>query len=515
MENQINFMNILTVVIALVATLVGLGLGYYLRVLIALSKKGSMELEIKNLMVSAKEEAQKIIDKAQEKAEERIQVLEQEEKEKSENLKRLEERLIKKEDSLEAKEKELHKNIEDLQVKIEKTEKIKQDTEEIKNKTQSELEKVSGLTREEAHKELIKQIEEKYEEDTLVRIQKLENASKEKLDMRAREILAMSIQRMANDGVEDVMATTVSIPNDDIKGKIIGKEGRNIRAFERATGVEIIVDDTPGVITISSFDPVRRQIARIALENLIIDGRIQPAKIEEFFEKAKEDINKIIKQKGEEAVYECGIYNLDPRVVAILGRLHFRTSYGQNVLAHSVEMAHIAGMIAEEIGADVAVAKAGALVHDIGKALTHEVQGTHVEIGMRILQKFGTDQKIIDAMKSHHEEFPYETVEAHIVQTADAISGGRPGARSDTAENYIKRLTELETLVNGFEGVDKSYAIAAGREVRVFVNPEKVTDLQAKEMSRDIAKSIENELKYPGEIKVIVIRENRIISYAR
>lgn len=260
---------------------------------------------------------------------------------------------------------------------------------------------------------------------------------------------------------------------------------------------------------------MRRQVARIALENLIIDGRIQPAKIEEVVEKAKEDINKIIKQKGEEAVYECGIFNLDPRVVAILGRLHFRTSYGQNVLAHSVEMAHVAGIIAKELGADVAVAKAGSLVHDIGKALTHEVQGTHVEIGMRILQKFDTDKRIIDAMKSHHEEFPYETIESHIVQTADAISGGRPGARSDTAENYLKRLTELETLVNGFEGIEKSYAIAAGREVRVFVNPESVTDLVAHDLSRDIAKAIENELKYPGEIKVVVIRENRITSYAR
>jgi ribonuclease Y len=327
--------------------------------------------------------------------------------------------------------------------------------------------------------------------------------------------LATSIQRLANDGVGEMMASTVSIPSDEIKGKIIGKEGRNIRAFERASGVELIVDDTPGVITISSFDPVRRQVARIALENLILDGRIQPAKIEEMVEKAKEDINKIIKQKGEEAVYECGLFNLDPRVVAILGRLHFRTSYGQNVLAHSVEMAHIGGIIATELGADVAVAKAGCLVHDIGKALTHEVQGTHVEIGMRILQKFGTDPRIIDAMKSHHEEFPYETIESHIVQTADAISGGRPGARSDTAENYLKRLTELETLIDSFDGVEKSYAIAAGREVRVFVNPEKVTDMQAADLSRDIAKAIENELKYPGEIKVIVIRENRIVSYAR
>jgi ribonuclease Y len=346
-------------------------------------------------------------------------------------------------------------------------------------------------------------------------MQKLENTAGEKLERRAKDILATSIQRIANDSVSEMMATTVNIPSEDIKGKIIGKEGRNIRAFERASGVELIVDDTPGSIIVSSFDPVRRQVARVALENLIIDGRIQPAKIEEMIAKAQEDINKIIKQKGEEAVYECGIFNLDPRVVAIVGRLHFRTSYGQNVLAHSVEMAHVAGILAEELGADVAVAKAGALVHDIGKALTHEVQGTHVEIGMRILQKFGTDQKIIDAMKSHHEEFPYETIEAHIVQTADAISGGRPGARSDSAENYIKRLTELESLVTGFDGVDKAYAIAAGREVRVFVNPENITDIAAKDLSRDIAMKIESELKYPGEIKVVVIRENRIINFAR
>lgn len=508
-------MNVLTIVLAAAGLAVGLGLGYYLRVLIALSKKGSMEVEIKNLIVGAKEEAQKITAEAIARAEEKLRNVEQEEKQRLEDLKKAEERLNRKEDTLELKDREIQKSTEELNQKTQEIEKIKAETESLKDKAEHELQKISGLSREEAHHELIRQIEERSEEDTLVRMQKLENASKEKLDLRAREILATSIQRMANEGVSEFMATTVSIPNDEIKGKIIGKEGRNIRAFERAAGVELIVDDTPGVITISSFDPVRRQMARIALENLIIDGRIQPAKIEEMFEKAKEDINKIIKQKGEEAVYECGIFNLDPRVVAILGRLHFRTSYGQNVLAHSVEMAHVAGIIAEEIGADVAVAKAGALVHDIGKALTHEVQGTHVEIGMRILQKFGTDKAIIDAMKSHHEEFPYETIESHIVQTADAISGGRPGARSDTAENYLKRLSELEALVNGFEGVEKSYAIAAGREVRVFVNPENVTDLQAKDISRDIAKAIEQELKYPGEIRVIVIRENRIISYAR
>jgi ribonuclease Y len=508
-------MTTITIVLGVVGLFVGIGLGYYLRMMIALAKQGSMELEIKEQMIAAKEEAQKVLDEANKKAEEKAKALEVEEKKRLEDLKKAEERIIRKEDSLEIKEKEIHKSAEDLNAKAEQLNTSKLEVEEKKLGLQSELEKISGLSEEEARARLMKQIEDRYEEDTLVRMQKLENASKEKLDLRAREILASSIQRIANDGVGEFMATTVSIPNDEIKGKIIGKEGRNIRAFERASGVELIVDDTPGVITISSFDPVRRQVARIALENLIIDGRIQPAKIEEFVDKAKEDINKIIKQKGEEAVYECGIFNLDPRVVAILGRLHFRTSYGQNVLAHSVEMAHVGGIIAEELGADVAVAKAGCLVHDIGKALTHEVQGTHVEIGMRILQKFGTDQRIIDAMKSHHEEFPYETIESHIVQTADAISGGRPGARSDTAENYLKRLTELETLIDSFDGVEKSYAIAAGREVRVFVNPENTTDLQAKDMSRDIAKAIEQELKYPGEIRVIVIREQRIISYAR
>lgn len=508
-------MTTISIILGAVGIVVGIGLGYYLRMMIALGKQGSMELEIKEQMIKAKEEAQKVLDDAKQKADERLRDLEIEEKRKLEDVRKAEERVIRKEDSLEAKEKELYKGIEDLNNKTEQLGRAKLEIEEKKLGLQAELERISGLSEEEARGRLFKQIEERYEEDTLVRMQKLENASKEKLDLRAREILASSIQRIANDGVGEFMATTVSIPNDEIKGKIIGKEGRNIRAFERASGVELIVDDTPGVITISSFDPVRRQVARIALENLIIDGRIQPAKIEEFVEKAKEDINKIIKQKGEEAVYECGIFNLDPRVVAILGRLHFRTSYGQNVLAHSVEMAHVGGIIAEEIGADVAVAKAGCLVHDIGKALTHEVQGTHVEIGMRILQKFGTDQRIIDAMKSHHEEFPYETIESHIVQTADAISGGRPGARSDTAENYLKRLTELETLIDSFDGVEKSYAIAAGREVRVFVNPENTTDLQAKDLSRDIAKAIEQELKYPGEIRVIVIREQRIISYAR
>ncbi len=504
-----------TIIIAALSLVVGGIAGYFLRIAISLGQKGGVELEIKQKMIEAKEDAQKIISEANEKAEERLKEVEEEEKKKEEEFKKNEERLNKKDDSLLKKEEELSKEVEKVKQRIEEVQKIKEEVESKKNEQQKKLEEISRLSEDQAKEKLIKQIEEKYEEDFLIRMQKLENTAGEKLERRAKDILATSIQRIANDSVSEMMATTVNIPSEDIKGKIIGKEGRNIRAFERASGVELIVDDTPGSIIVSSFDPVRRQVARVALENLIIDGRIQPAKIEEMIQKAQEDINKIIKQKGEEAVYECGIFNLDPRVVAIVGRLHFRTSYGQNVLAHSVEMAHVAGILAEELGADVAVAKAGALVHDIGKALTHEVQGTHVEIGMRILQKFGTDQKIIDAMKSHHEEFPYETIEAHIVQTADAISGGRPGARSDSAENYIKRLTELESLVTGFDGVDKAYAIAAGREVRVFVNPENITDIAAKDLSRDIAMKIESELKYPGEIKVVVIRENRIINFAR
>ena len=385
----------------------------------------------------------------------------------------------------------------------------------IETEKRVELERVSKLTEEEAKEELMRDIEKKYEEDILIRIQKLENSNEEKLDRRAKDILATSIQRLASSTASELMTTIVNIPNNEIKGKVIGKEGRNIRAFERASGVELIVDDTPGSIIISSFDPIRRQVARLALENLILDGRIQPAKIEELVEKAKEEINKIIKEKGEQAVYECGIFNFDPRIVAIIGRLYFRTSYGQNVLQHSIEMAHIAGMIAEELGADVAIAKAGALVHDIGKALDHEVQGTHIEIGMRILQKFGADERIITAMKSHHEDYPYETIESVIVQTADAISGGRPGARRDSVENYLKRLQELEGLVNAFPGVEKSYALQAGREIRIFVTPEKVSDAEAKIMAHDIAVKIEQELKYPGEIKVTMIRETRIIDYAR
>jgi ribonuclease Y len=508
-------MSIIIILIGVAILLLGIGVGYYLRVLVALGKRRSIEIDIKQMLVGAKEEAQKIVDDAKKISEAKLAELKEEEKKKEQEFRETEKRLIKKDEFLDARQVEINKEAEGIKDRVEEVKKVQERVVKIEEEKRVELERVSKLTEEEAKEELLRDVEKKYDEDLLIRMQKLENNNEEKLDKRAKEILATSIQRLAASTASELMTTIVNIPNNEIKGKIIGKEGRNIRAFERAAGVELIVDDTPSSIVISSFDPIRRQVARLALENLILDGRIQPAKIEELVEKAKEEINKIIKEKGEQAVYECGIFNFDPRIVAIIGRLYFRTSYGQNVLQHSIEMAHIAGMIAEELGADVAIAKAGALVHDIGKALDHEVQGTHIEIGMRILQKFGADERIITAMKSHHEDYPYETIESIIVQTADAISGGRPGARRDSVENYLKRLQDLETLVNTFPAVEKSYALQAGREIRIFVTPEKISDAEAKLMARDIALKIEQELKYPGEIKVTMIRETRIVEYAR
>lgn len=506
---------IIIIVFIIVAAIAGAIFGYFLRWIISLGKKGSMELKIKQMMLEAKDEAQRITEEAESKAEKILSESRTEVKEQEEKLKKTEERLIKKEELLDSRQGDIDKEAEGLKKKDAEIQQIRDRAEALIVEREEALQKISGLTEEQAKTSLLSMVEKASEEDLLVRMQKLEQEGEDRLEKKAQEILTSSVQRLANNVSSDIMATSVTIPSDEIKGKVIGKEGRNIKAFEKSTGVEVIVDDTPGTITISSFDPVRRQVARVALENLISDGRIQPARIEDEVKKAQDQINKIIKEKGEQAAYECGVYNLDPRVVSILGRLYFRTSYGQNVLQHSIEMAHIAGMLAEELGADVAIAKAGALVHDIGKAIDHEVSGTHVEIGRRILQKFGTDERIIKAMEAHHEEYPYDTLESRIVQAADAISGARPGARRDSVENYIKRLTELEGIANSFEGVEKSYAIQAGREIRIFVEPEKVSDLEAKQLARDIALRIENELKYPGEIKINVIRENRIIDYAR
>jgi ribonuclease Y len=493
----------------------GIAAGYALRYVVSIARKKSLEIEVKKITLDAKAEAQAVVDKAETKAEQIIKELKEREEKKERDWKEKEDRLAKKEELLDTRQTDMSAEVERVKERVEEVKSIKEKAQQALEQRLAELEKIAKLSEEEAKESLLKQVEQKFEEDLVIRIQKMENVNKEELERRARDIMVNSMQRYANSVVNDISTTAVTIPSEDAKGKIIGKEGRNIKAFERASGTELIVDDTPDTVIISCFDPIRRQIARIALENLIVDGRIQPAKIEEYVEKARNEINNIIKQKGEQAVYEVGILNFDPRITSILGRLYFRTSYGQNVLQHSVEMAHIAGMLAEQLGADPYVARAGALVHDIGKALDHEVQGTHVQIGMRILRKFGADERVVTAMKSHHEEYPHESVESVIVTIADAISGARPGARRDTVENYVKRLQELEAVATGFDGVEKAFALSAGREVRVFVYPDKVDDLAAKHLARGIAEQIERDLKYPGEIKITLIRENRVTEFAR
>lgn len=502
----------------IISTAIGVGgifVGYFLKVLLTLAQKGSMENKIKQAFLEAKDQAQKIINEAEVSADKLVSEAKDKLEEKESQLKKTEDRLIKKDELLDKRQLDIDKEGDELKHRAEEIRQAKEKAEKIEIEKTKELQKIAGLTLEEAKVELLKSVEKQYEEDLLVRIKKLENDAGEKYEQKSKEILSTVIQRLSTSTVPEVMSTTVDIPSDDIKGKIIGKEGRNIRAFEKATGVEVIIDDTPGSIVLSSFDPVRRQIAKTALENLITDGRIQPAKIEELVEKAKEEVSKIIKNKGEQAAYEVGVLNLDPRILLILGRLHFRTSYGQNVLQHAVEVAHLSGMLAEELQADPQVAKAGGLLHDIGKAVDHEIPGTHVEIGRRILEKFGAGEKIIKAMQSHHEEYPFETLESVIVKVADAISSSRPGARRDSLENYLKRLKDLEDIANSFQGIEKTYAIQAGREIRVFVQPEEINDLESKRLARDIALRIEQELKYPGEIKITVVRETRIIDYAR
>lgn len=497
------------------AAAAGVGFGYFLRWIVSLGKRGSMELQIKQMMLEAKEDAKRITEDAEKKSEKLITERTKELKEKEGDLRKTEDRLVRKEELLDKRQGDVDEDNEEIKKKAERIKEIREEAEKKLAEREVALQKIAGLSSEEAKTELLKQVEQTYEEDINIRLQKLERDGFDKYEKKARDILTTAIHRVGNNLQADVLSTTVMLPNEEIKGKIIGKEGRNIRAFERATGVDVIVDDTPGAITISSFDPIRRQIARVALENLMIDGRIQPAKIEDTVEKAREEINVIIKKRGEEAAYEAGVHNLDPKLLIVLGRLHFRTSYGQNVLIHSTEMTHVAAIIAEELGANVQVARAGALLHDIGKAVDHEVSGTHVEIGRRILQKFNVDPEVIKAMEAHHEEYPYSNPESYIVQVADAISAGRPGARRDSVENYIKRLEELESIANSFPGIEKSYAISAGREVRIFVKPEEVTDTEARKLARDIALKIENELNYPGEVKINVIRESRSIEFAR
>lgn len=493
----------------------GLIAGYYIRYFVALSKRSSLELEIKEKGLAAEEKAIKIIEKAEEKAESLLQEAKTSSKELAEKLSHKEDRLDKREELLDNRQIELDSQVENVRTKIDEVKSIKAQLDTRHTELEDKLAEVAGLSQEEAYERLVHTMETERAEDIVTRIQKLEMAGEEQFEERARTLLLAAIHRVGNNMPTNVMTSSVELPSDELKGKIIGKEGRNVRCFERMTGVDVLIDDTPGYIILSSFDPIRREIARVALETLVKDGRIQPAKIEESVEDARKSVATTIRQMGERAAYEAGVPNLHPDLVTILGRLHFRTSYGQNVLWHSVEMAHLAAIIAEETGADVAVARAGALLHDIGKTVSHEVQGSHVEIGIRILKKYGVSDDVILAMRAHHEEYPYETPESIIVQVADALSGSRPGARRDSIENYIKRLSELEAIATDIAGVERAFAISAGREIRVIVNPEALNDLEMHTLARNIAATIESQLRYPGEIKVHLIRETRVISYAR
>ena len=498
-----------------VALALGLVAGYYLRYLHALSRKSSLELDLKQKALQADEKAIKIIEKAEAQAKELEKETKLECQAISEKLEHKEKRLEKREEMLDARQIDLDSQTENVRTKIEEVKGIKVKLDERKLELDGKLEEIAGLSKDEAYERIVTGLEQERESDMVSRIQKLEMLGEEQFEDKARNLLLAAMHRIGNSMPGNVMTASVELPSEDLKGKVIGKEGRNVRTFERLTGVDVLIDDTPGYIILSSFDPIRREIARVALEMLLKDGRIQPAKIEEMVDAARKQVATTVKQMGEKACYDAGVTNLHPDLVTILGRMHFRTSYGQNVLWHSVEMAHLAGIIAKEVGADEAVARAGALLHDIGKTVSHEVQGTHVEIGIRILQKYGVDEKVILAMRAHHEEYPYETPESIIVQVADAISGGRPGARRDSIENYIKRLTDLEAIATGLDGVEKAFAIAAGREIRVLVNPEKLSDMEIHELARTIATNIEAQLRYPGEIKVHVIRETRVVSYAR
>lgn len=498
-----------------IGALIGIPLGYLLRKKVAKIQMGTLENKLSQMTEQSQSKAKEIMLSAKEEAVRILEEVKKEEKEREVQLSKHEERVAHREDMLEKKANDHERAEKELQTKAEKVKAIKEEIEQMREKEALALEKISGYSKEKAKEELFTVTEQQYKDEVLARIKKIEKEGKEEFEKKANAILATVIQRYAGSHVSEFSTTTVSIPSDEMKGKIIGREGRNIRTLERLTGAEIIVDDTPGAIVISCFDPIRRQVCKMALEILLSDGRIQPARIEEAVEKAKAGITAKVKEEGEAAVQEVGIVGADPRLVNLLGRLHYRTSFGQNVLRHSIEAAHVSAMLAAELGGDVQIAKFGALFHDIGKAVDHEVQGTHVEIGRKILEKFGIDHRVVQAMQSHHEEYPYETLESIIVQVAEAISASRPGARRGTIETYLRRLEELEAIGMSFEGVEKVYAISAGREIRVFVTPEKIDDLGARKLARAVADRIQQELKYPGEIKVNVIRETRVLEYAR
>lgn len=507
-------MEYLSYVLFVVLAVGGFFIGFFYFKKTATSKVNNATEKAEKLIGEAKLKEKELLLKAQDRALKIIDESKKEEATRRNEINQLQKRLEQRENSFSQKLLDLQEKQQKLYDKVTEVQEIKEKIKTIKEEQEAKLETISGLSPEDAKNILIKSVEDKVAEDLVVRINKLENNSEETLAEKAKDIMALAMQRMVSNYTVELTTTTIDLPSDEMKGRIIGREGRNIKAIETMTGVEIIVDDTPNAITVSGFSLIRRHIAKKTLDYLIKDGRIHPTKIEEAVENAKKEISLDIKKAGEEAMYEVGVTGFDPKLVQILGRLKYRTSYGQNALRHSIEVAHLSAMLAEELGADVTLAKKGGLLHDIGKAVDHEVQGNHTEIGRDIARKFNLPAEIIAPIETHHDDKP-ATLVSVIVKVADAISSARPGARNDNYENYLQRLEELEKIALTFEGIDKAYAIQAGREVRVFVEPNQIDDLKAYNLARDIAKKIENELKYPGEIKVNVIRELRVTEYAR
>lgn len=501
-------------IIAGILAVVGFFVGFFIHKFRSQSKINNAEGNAEKIIAEAKAKQTEILLSAQEKALKTIEEAKKEEEKRRQEIKELQSRLEQRENSFSQKLLELQEKQQKLYDKVNQVEEVKGKIKQIKEEQLAKLEKIAGMSKDEAKEVLFKNVEEQSKEDVLVRIGKLEKEATETWDEKARDLMASAMQRLVSSYTAEITTTAVEIPSDEMKGRIIGREGRNIKVIEQLTGTEIIVDDTPNVITVSGFSPIRRHIAKRALDRLILDGRIHPTKIEDAIEDAKKELALDIKKAGEEAMYEVGVTGFDPKFVQILGRLKYRTSYGQNALQHSIEVAHLSALLAEELGADVTIAKKGGLLHDIGKAVDHEVQGTHPEIGKQLGQKFGLQPEVIDPIETHHDDKPRGLISV-IVKVADAISSARPGARKDSFERYIQRLEELEKIATSFEGIEKAFAIQAGREVRVFVTPEKVDDLGAYNIARDVAKKIEQELKYPGEIKINVIREMRVTEYAR
>ena len=508
-------MDAITILLAIVGALVGGGVGYTVKVQKDAKMKEGAVLEAKQKLADAENKAKEILLEAKEEAAKLEEDIKKDESKKRSELRDLEKKLLAKEQSLDDRIENADRKKEELEEKLDEAKKLHEEAKKVFDSQAAELEKMAKLSKEEAKTLLLKSVEEEYKDDIVKHYQKVSSEAREEVEEKARTILAEAIQKFAMDVTAETTATTVNIPADDMKGRIIGREGRNIQTFEKATGVDVIVDDTPGAVAISCFDLLRRYVAKVALERLVEDGRMHPARIEEMVEGVKEEVETLIKELGERAVYETGVAGLHPNLVKLLGRLKFRTIRGQNVLKHSISVAHLAGNLASQIGADQSLCKKAGLLYNIGRAADHEVPGTYGKIGADIVRKFNVDSQVIDAIAAGDPKVEAGSIEAMIVQAADLISQSRPGANEDNLEQFIHRMEDLERLVNDFDGVEKSYAIQAGKSVRVIVNPEKIDDLEAIKLSHGVARKIEKELMYPGEIKVHVLRETRTEDYAR